>query len=32
MSTDANSEVFDDLLGKFNKAEGLFVSKKYELQ
>ncbi len=32
MSTDANNEVFDDLLSKFNKAEGLFVTKRYELQ
>lgn len=31
MSTDANNEVFDDLLNKYNRAEGLFVSKKYEL-
>lgn len=27
-----NNEVFDELLQKFNKVEGLFVSKKWEIQ
>jgi hypothetical protein len=31
MSNDINNEVFDDLLLKFNKVEGLFVSKKWEI-
>lgn len=31
MSNDINHEVFDDLLLKFNKVEGLFVSKKWEI-
>lgn len=26
-----NNEVFDELLQKFNKVEGLFVSKKWEI-
>ena len=32
MSNEYNTEVFDDLLHKFNKAEGLFVTKRYEQQ
>ena len=31
MSNDINHEVFDDLLLIFNKVEGLFVSKKWEI-
>ena len=31
MASDANNEVFEELLSKFNKVEGLFVSRKYEI-
>lgn len=31
ISGDANNEVFDELLLKFNRVEGFFTSKKYEI-